>query len=273
VSPVAVPADKRFHRAHVKPSRRRAQWRAFIRPVLTYACLAAVAVFVAFRGTSIVAEARLLQVNRIVVHGNQRMTEDDVLAVLHGLPGENLVWTDLEAWRDRLLASPWVREASLRRTLPSTVEVVVSERRPIGIGRVGSALYLVDEEGNLIDEYGPLYAELDLPIIDGLTPAAGRPAGEDPRTRLAARLMDALRTRPDVAQRVSQIDVHDPHNAAVILNGDPATIYVGEDRFLPRLESYLQLASALRERVADIDYVDLRFDERIFVRPVQGKRR
>jgi cell division septal protein FtsQ len=59
----------------------------------------------------------------------------------------------------------------------------------------------------------------------------------------------------------------------VILNGDPAVIYVGEDRFLPRLESYLELAAAVRERVADIDYVDLRFDERIYVRPVQARRR
>jgi hypothetical protein len=36
-------------------------------------------------------------------------------------------------------------------------------------------------------------------------------------------------------------------------------IYVGDDRFLTRIESYLDLASALRARVADIDYVDLRF--------------
>jgi hypothetical protein len=77
----------------------------------------------------------------------------------------------------------------------------------------------------------------------------------------------ALRAKPVVARRVSQIDVTDAHNAALILDHDPAVIYVGDDRFLARLESYLGLASALRERVADIDYVDLRFDERIFVRP------
>ena len=37
------------------------------------------------------------------------------------------------------------------------------------------------------------------------------------------------------------------------------------------MESYLQLAAALRDRVSDIDYVDLRFDGRIYVRPVAGK--
>ena len=63
-------------------------------------------------------------------------------------------------------------------------------------------------------------------------------------------------------------DVTNVHNATVILDKDPALIYVGEDRFLAKLESYFGLSSALRERVSDIDYVDLRVDDRIFVRPV-----
>jgi cell division septal protein FtsQ len=46
-----------------------------------------------------------------------------------------------------------------------------------------------------------------------------------------------------------------------------AVIYVGEDQFLQRLQQYVELAPTLRERVPDIDYVDLRFDERIYVRP------
>ena len=59
----------------------------------------------------------------------------------------------------------------------------------------------------------------------------------------------------------------DLHNASVILNGDPAIVELGDDHFLARLESYIELAPTLRDRVADIDYVDLRFDDRIYVRP------
>jgi cell division protein FtsQ len=215
------------------------------------------------------AKAHLLEVNRIVVHGNERLSKGEVLAVLSGLRGESLLWTDLDAWRRRLLSSPWVRDAALRRSLPATVDVVVSERQPIGIGRInGGDMYLVDERGVIIDQYGPQYADLDLPIIDGL--AAVNHDGsltDERRADLAARLMTALRAKPQVARRVSQIDVADLHNAAVILTGDPAVIQLGEDQFLPRLQGYLGLASALRERVADIDYVDLRFDDRIYVRP------
>jgi cell division septal protein FtsQ len=161
-----------------------------------------------------------------------------------------------------------VRDATFRRALPSTLEIVVSEREPVGIGRAKGKLYVIDERGAVIADYGPQYADLDLPIIDGLSASPGRDGtGDEGRAALAARVIASLRAKPALARRLSQFDVADAHNAAVIVDGDRAVIYVGEDRFLPRLESYLGLAAALRERVADIDYVDLRFDDRIYVRP------
>jgi len=275
MSPVAAPADRRFRRAHVKPARKRSLWRALLRPLVRYGLLVIVLAYGAYRASAVVAQARMLQVDRIVVRGNERLSRGEILAVLNGLRGESLVWTDLDRWRRRLLASPWVRDAALRRSLPSTVEVVVLERQPIGIGRINTDMYLVDERGVVIDQYGPQYADMDLPIIDGLSAA---PSGtgamtDEARAELAARLIAAVHAKPEILRRLSQVDVTDAHNASVILAGDPAVIYVGEDQFVPRLQSYLQLAAALRERVADIDYVDLRFDDRIYVRPSAKKKK
>ena len=42
---------------------------------------------------------------------------------------------------------------------------------------------------------------------------------------------------------------------------------------MERLQSYLDLLPALRERIPDIDYVDLRFDERVYVRPQSARPR
>ena len=159
--------------------------------------------------------------------------------------------------------------------LPSTVEVFVSERRPIGLCRLGSQLYLVDRQGMVIDEFGPQYAEFDLPIIDGLVraPSSGR-AGDRRRAARSSRRASSTRSPSgkDLAQRLSQIDVADVHDAVVLLDGDAALLHLGEDRFLERLQSYLELAPALRERVPDIDYVDLRFDARVYVRPANTSR-
>jgi cell division septal protein FtsQ len=90
---------------------------------------------------------------------------------------------------------------------------------------------------------------------------------DDARARLAGRVLADLRHRPDLAGRLSQIDVSDPRDAVVILKGDTALVRIGEDRFADRIQSYLDLQGALRDRVPSIDYVDLRFDERVYVRP------
>jgi cell division protein FtsQ len=269
MSAVAAPADRRFRRSHVKPSRRRRAWRAVARPVLQYCLLIVALAYAAYRVSSVAAFARVLQVEYIDVAGNERLSKEEVVAVLNGLRGENIVWTDLDAWRRRLMASPWIRDAALRRSLPSTVHVLVSERRPMAIGRVNGEMYLVDERGIIIDSYGPRYATFDLPVVDGLGAAPGDSGSltDEARAEVAARLIGSVAAQPAIARRLSQVDVTDLHNVSVILSGDPAVIQLGEDQFLPRLESYLGLASALRDRVADIDYVDLRFDDRIYVRP------
>ncbi len=273
MSRVAAPSDRRFRRVHVKPSRKRGRLAAALRPALKVLALGALMAYALYRGGNVVAHARVLQIDDIVVRGNGRLSSGEVLAVLSGLRGENIVLTDLDAWRRRLMASPWVRDAALRRSLPSTVEVVVTERAPIAIGRISGELYLVDERGTVIDQYGPHYADLDLPIVDGLAAlATGGAMLDEARADLAARLIESLQAEPEVATQLSQVDVSDVHNAKVMLNDDPAVIFVGRDRFLPRIRTYLQLAATLRERVPDIDYVDLRFDDRIYVRPRRATR-
>jgi len=265
---VRAPDDRHFRRAKVRPTRRRRLrgvigWRALGR--LALAVLLGLA---AYRAAGLVLGASVFRVDHVVVRGNERLSTGEVLALVAGLRGRSLIGVDLAAYRTRLLDSPWVADAALRRLLPSTVEVLISERVPIGLGRIGSRLYLIDERGTLIDEYGPQYAEFDLPIVDGLAVEGKDGPTVDRRgAALAARLLAALADRPDLGARVSQVDVADAHDAVVLLEGETARIHLGEERFAERLQSYLELAPALYERVPDIDYVDLRFEDRVYVRP------
>lgn len=269
--PVAAPADKRFRRSHVKPSSRRSSRLRHAWLAVRVVALAALGAYAAWRGVSIVSGSPALQVARITVDGNERLSTGEVLALVEGLRGRNIIGLDLAEWQQRLLSSPWVEDAALRRVLPATVEVTVRERRPIAIGRIGSALYLVDAHGVVVDEYGPAHADFSLPIVDGLAAPRGRDGlVDEARAALAARLIAALAAQPDLARRVSQVDVSDPHDAVVMLEGDRALLHVGEEDFVERLQQYLELGDALRERVADIDYVDLRFAERLYVRPAKG---
>lgn len=275
---VKAPAEKNFRRARVRPGSRGKGGAGLLRLVTwrlaRYGLALLVVGYAGYTATNLVLHASALQVRRIAVHGNVRISSGEVQAIVDGLRGTSILTADLLGYRRRLMESPWIADVALRRVLPSTVEIFVSERRPIGLCRLGSTLYLIDGGGTLIDEFGPQYAEFDLPIIDGLvvSPSSGQPTIDPARAELAARVIESLAPRKDIAQRVSQIDVRDAHDAVVMLQDDAALLHVGEEKFLERLQSYVDLAPALREQVSEIDYVDLRFGERVYVRPAAVKR-
>ena len=274
---VKAPAEKNFRRAKVRPGKKGSgsrltgwmSWRA-----ARWTLGLCVVAYAGYRGSSLVLHASGLQIQSINVHGNVRISSGEVTAIVEGLRGSNILTVDLPGYRRRLMESPWVADVAMRRVLPSTVDIFVSERRPMGLCRLGNSLYLIDPRGTLIDEFGPNYAEFDLPIIDGLVAAAssGQPTIDASRAELAARVIDALSVRKDIAQRVSQIDVRDEHDAVLLLQNDGALLHLGEEKFLERVQSYVELAAALHQRVPDIDYVDLRFDERVYVRPASSKK-
>lgn len=266
---VAAPPDRRFRRAQVTPARRRKAWAGRRWQIARISVVMAVVFFGIYQGAALVLSAEALTVTRLTVSGNVRLSRGEVVALLDGLRGRNMVTVNLETWRQRLRSSPWVADAVMRRVLPGTIAVAIAERQPIGLGRLGADLYLVDGRGSIIDEFGPNYGELDLPVIDGLAsaPRDGATLVDEARAGLAARLLTELQARPDLAKRVSQIDVSDVRDAVVLLKEDTAFLRLGDEQFVERLQSYIDLAPALRERVDAIDYVDLRFDERIYVRP------
>ena len=267
----AVATDKRFKRAQVKPSRKRSSTAKHVWLALRVLALLGVVGYGGYRSATLIAASATLQISHMTVRGHQRLSTGEVLALVEGLRGQNILAVSLDEWQTRLLSSPWVERATIRRVLPSTVEIAVEERRPMGVGRLGTAMYLIDAKGVIIDEYGPSYADIDLPIIDGLatSPKDGGSMIDAARAEFAARLLANVSSRPEIARRISQIDVADLHDAVVILDDDQALLRLGDTEFVARLQQYIDLAPALRERLSAIDYVDLRFDERLYVRPVK----
>lgn len=269
---LVAPEDRRFHRAQPSAVRRRrgpATWVRIVRFLIVLGVLGGGA---AWAGWSAWRSGRF-DVHEIHVHGNRYVQTDEILQTLAPLRQLRLLQVDLDATRTRLAGSPWIADARIRRVLPSTLDVEVIERRPLGMGRLGDRLVLVDGSGLVIDDFGPRYADFDLPLIDGLDRDAGGERGEvlrGARAALAAELLSTLVQRPDLLSRVSQVDVSDATNAVVTLDGDPARLMLGNRDFATRMTAYLELAPALRAKVSELDYVDLRYDSRVYVRPADG---
>ena len=103
MSAVAAQTDRRFRRAHVKPARRRRGWRGGGEAAADRGRRdGRSSTYGGYRATLLAAHAHVLQVEKITVRGNERLSKGEVLAVLNGLRGENLCLTDLDRWRTRL---------------------------------------------------------------------------------------------------------------------------------------------------------------------------
>ena len=263
----APPADKRFRRSHVRPTSRRDWWRGRSLRLFAIGGGAVVLVMVvAYAVLGYVLGSSTFSIRRITVSGNQRLSTGQVQALLGHLVGSSMVTADIKAAKDKLQHYPWVEHVEIRRVFPDSVAVALTEQQAVALGQFNDTLFLIDRTATIIDEYGPNYAEFDLPIVNGLTNGSDMLVDEQ-RAAVLGRFLGSLQGRPDLIERVSEIDLRDPLNVVVVLKGDTAAVRLGREKFVERLSSYVELAATLRERVPDIDYVDVRYVPKLIVGP------
>jgi cell division protein FtsQ len=269
---VKATVERNFRRAKVRPGKARRPRTRLLWPIVRHLVVLGLFGYTGYRAVSLIVHAAPLKVEHLPISGNVRLSDAEVQRLISGVRGHSILTADLDGLRAQVLESSWVADAALHRVLPSTIEIRVTERQPIGITRVGTELFLIDRTGALIDEFGPRYNEFDLPMIDGLvrTARGKAPVVDADRAALAARVMDGL-AGTAVSRRVSQIDVANLRDVVVLLDDDDAELHVGREQFAARLQAYIDVADALHQQVADIDYVDLRYGERVYVKP-RGRR-
>jgi cell division septal protein FtsQ len=264
---VPAPADKRFRRSSHRPGRRRG-WQFWAIRAGWFAAAVAITTTLLWVLGNGVMDAGVFRIDRLEVQGQTHLAAADVRTLLDGLTGESIFRADLEEYRGRLLDSRWIENATLWRVFPSSIHVEVVERAPLAIGRLNGRFYLVDRAG-VIDEAGPKYAELDLPVVDGLFPEGDGAMPDPARVDLLSRFLADIETTAGLRHRVSQIDVSDARNAVVLIDNEPARLQLGMSDFGARLLRYFEAYEAAQRRVAIADYYDLRFGDRIYVGPAR----
>ncbi len=152
-------------RTRVRPRRRGLATRSLL--ALQVVAVALVAVVGAWTAWQRVFASDRLRVGRLEVRGSHFLSEGEVRELIGPAVGESILSLDIEALKARLRSSPWVADATVVRALPDTVRVEIHERVPLALAEL-DRLYLMDEDGGLIDIYGPRTGAFDLPIVRGL---------------------------------------------------------------------------------------------------------
>jgi len=201
-----------------------------------------------------------LRVGRLEVRGSHFLSEGEVRELIGPAVGENILALDIEALKARLRASPWVADATVTRALPDTVRVDIRERVPLALAEL-DRLYLMDEDGGLIDIYGPRTGAFDLPIVRGLVGVF-----EESRRDRARRAGALIADLAELASEVSEVYVEPSGDLRVVLRGPGEVLLFGDPPYRERLVTFLSLRRELAEKAPGAEHFDLRFRGRIFAK-------
>lgn len=247
------------HRTRIiKRTRRGASARTLL--ALQVGTVAVLAIAALWAGYAKVMASDRLKVGRVDVRGSHFLSEGEIRQLMGPAVGENILGLDLEALKTSLRQSPWVADATVRRTLPDTLEVKIRERVPLALAEA-DGLYLMDAEGTLIEVYGPRTAGFDLPIVRGLARTTGDARRE--RAQRAGAILDDL---GDLAGEVSEVLLDDNGDMRLVLKGRGEILKVGAPPCRKQFLTFLSLRGELAQRMPRAEYFDLRFHDRIYAK-------
>jgi cell division protein FtsQ len=197
-----------------------------------------------------------LQLKRIEIEGRTHTDNAALLAAVGARRGDPMLAIDPAAVRERLKALAWVREAEVRRRLPGTLDIRLTERTPFAIWQHQGKHVVIDRDGVVLAESG-LEKFGPLPLVVG--------AGAAPR---AAEILDLVARNPAVNERFkAAVRVADRRWNIRLASG--ADVLLPEGAEAPALErlSSLHAQHALLDK--GLAAVDMRLPDRLVLRPLE----
>ena len=238
-----------------------------VRGVVGFVMVVAIGGGVAWGARYYVKTSPRFEVSEILTTGAKRRTPEELASIAGIAKGQNVFSTDLDKARARLVADPWVGEASLARQLPGTVFLRVVEREAAGIvatndgsaKAAGGETYLVTREGAIIKrlEAGD---PTDLPIVTGVVLQQLLDDREG-AARSVRRALDlaADYERSPLATRSPLEEVHVEVNGemTLVIGKNAVMLHMGAPPYRRKLEQAVRVVAELDRRGAKPDTIML----------------
>lgn len=174
--------------------------------------------------------------------------------------GLNLFQIELDRVQHDLGGLGWVRRIDIEKKLPDTLRIKITERVPVALVRAGERLLYVDAEGVAFAELRPSVGDPELPMISD--------AHGSELIRTVA-LLRELETRDrELYSRLSEVWPIPPRGFAMYDRQLGAVVYANADDVVAKWRNLYAVLQA--ENNPKIEYADLRFADRVIVKPLES---
>jgi len=221
-------------------------------------------------------------VKEVEITGAKHTPRAALASVTAGYTGTNLFKIDIARVQNDLRGLSWVNRIDIEKKLPNTLRINVTERSPVALVRTGERIQYVDEQGVTFAELSPEVGDDDLPLIDFLverqapSPVDSVPTGEgarrsttDPELVRTVTFVRALRTSdPLLYSRISEVHPIAPRGFVMFDRELGATVYANAEDVSAKWRNLYSIVKTERLGRGEIEYADLRFSDRIVVKPV-----
>jgi len=199
-------------------------------------------------------------VKNIEITGAVHTPRQALDAQTHRYAGLNLFRIDIARVQHDFESLPWVRRINIEKKLPDTLRIHITEREPVALLRDGDHLVYVDAEGAAFAELTASVGDNDLPLITHATGAE--------LTRSIVLLQRLRAADPDLYSRVAEVKPIAPRGFAVFDRELQTLVYVNAEDIVEKWRDLYAIARSERLGAGAIEYADLRFADRLVVKPV-----
>ncbi len=135
--------------------------------IILVLCLTSIALIYTY---DFVMQSTYFNLKKIHINGNIRVKSKAIVSLAKIKKDNNILSLNLALLQKRILSHPWVQNVSIKRSLPSTLSIELTEEIPLAIVKIDNiAQILINRKGTPFKEYKPgLDIIGDLPTITGL---------------------------------------------------------------------------------------------------------
>ncbi len=205
-----------------------------------------------------------LNIRDIQVACLNEKVKDYVLGMTRSMTWGNIFLLDISKVQKRLESYAWVKDVQVRKTFPASLKIDIAARTPAALMEK-ETIYLIDEEGVALERADlSVYPGLPLLLDEGHFSQDSQE-----KLRLTRECLKGLSSEDK--SRVESLDLSDTGDVILQFRGSPTKIKLGAGQFAQNLDYYRKNIALWESEHGDLEYVDLRFQDRVIFKPLKNQ--